>query len=73
MAKSTSDMTLGGNSVKSDASWQPSTLEQAQISENIASIEVPAASAALITSHEIAQKSSGNFCLSPVKFYLLAG
>ncbi|MDF5714092.1 MAG: glycosyl hydrolase family 79 C-terminal domain-containing protein [Rhizonema sp. NSF051] len=48
---STSDITLGGSSVKSDASWQSHTQEQAQISENIASVEVPAASAALVTLH----------------------
>ena len=48
---STSDLTLGGDSVKSDASWQPKTSEQAQMSENIASVKVPAASAALITLH----------------------
>ncbi len=46
-----SDLTLGGDSVKSDASWQPKTSEQAQMSENIASVKVPAASAALITLH----------------------
>ncbi|MDF5726278.1 MAG: glycosyl hydrolase family 79 C-terminal domain-containing protein [Rhizonema sp. PD37] len=48
---STSDITLGGSSVQSDASWQSHTQEQAQISENIASVEVPAASAALVTLH----------------------
>ncbi|MDF5724749.1 MAG: glycosyl hydrolase family 79 C-terminal domain-containing protein [Rhizonema sp. PD37] len=46
---STSDITLGGHSVESDASWQSPKQEQVQISKNIASVEVPTASAALIT------------------------
>jgi hypothetical protein len=47
--ESTSDVTLGGNSVQSDASWEPRTSETIKRVGNYYSVLVPAASAVLIT------------------------